>query len=212
VVESIRSNLAPGLTAYGGVFTKVAGAWTNPVNIDQDSGGNTKIALDTSFSQKMSQYSCARLLMFSARNSRTMYTTLLGGISLYFYDKNGKLVESNLDNFMPFINSITTLARLTNGRTVEWPQPPSLSLPELIGANAVFIASTRAPHMPGTAEVLDYDKLPPGGTVVGYLYGGIRALGPQISFVNPSYASNTIYEVVVQKTAPAKKPAPKRGK
>lgn len=212
IVESIRPNLVTGLTAYGGVFTKLDGAWTNPVTVDQDAAGNTKIAVDTTFSQKMSQYNCARLLMFSARNGRTMYTSFLGGISLYFYDTNGKLVESNLKNFMPFINSITTLARLSNGRTLEWPQPPSRALPELMGANAVFIAGPQAPHIPGTAEVLDYDKLPAGRAFVGYLYGGIHALGPQVSFTNPSYASNTVYEVYVLKPGAVKKNPPKPAK
>jgi hypothetical protein len=202
IVEAIRPTGSLGITAYGGVFTKVAGAWTNPIDIDEDSAGNTRIAVDTTFNQKMSQYNCANLLMFSER-SRTMFTTLLGGISLYYFDSQGKLVESNLDNFMPFISSITTLARLPNGRTVEWPQPPTLALPELVGANAVFLPAPSLVRMPDT-KVIMVDRLPPGQTLVGYLYGGIHALGPQISFVNPSYASNTIYEVYVRKAGQLK--------
>jgi hypothetical protein len=212
VVESIRpSTSVRGLTAYGGVFTKTAGAWTNPVNLDQDAAGNTRIAVDTGFNQKMSQYSCARVLMFSA-SRRTMFTTLLGGISLYYYDDKGKLVPSNIDNFMPFINSITTLARFGTGQTVEWPQPPSIALPELMGANAVFIPVPGIPLMPGTHEVINYDRLPPGRTLVGYLYGGIHATAPQVSFINPSYASSTIYGVFVLRTAAAKKAVHKKAK
>lgn len=196
VVEAIRPTMVPGLTAFGGVFTKTAGAWTNPINIDQSSAGDTTITVDTSFNQKMSQYTCARLLMFWP-SKKTMYTTLFGGISLYYFDKNGKLTESNLDNFMPFVDTITTMARLPNGRTVEWPQLPSMALPELMGANAVFIPSPSFPRVPGSPDVLNFDKLTLRPTLVGYLYGGIHALGPQISFINPSYASNTVYEVFV---------------
>jgi hypothetical protein len=202
VVDAIRTDLTPGLTAYGGVFTKDASAWTNPINIDQDSSGTSKITIDTSFSQKMSQYSCAHMLAFWPGRQRTMYTTLFGGISFYYFDEKGKLVGSDLDNFLPFIDSITTLAKLRDGRTVEWPQPPSQALPELMGANAVFIPNPKFPLMPGSADVLNFENLPAGSTLVGYLYGGIHALGAQISFINPSYASNTIYEVYVTRVGP----------
>jgi hypothetical protein len=195
VVEALRPNRSLGLIAYGGVFTKTAGAWTNPIEIDE-SGGNTNIKVDTSFDQKMSQYTCAHLLMYSA-SKYTMFTTLFGGISFYYYDKNGKLVESNTDNFMPFIKSITTLARLSSGRTVEWPQPPSLALPERVGANGIFVPASTAPKE--FHDILDLDSLPQGQTLVGYLYGGIHALDDQVNFINPSYADSTIYEVYVTK-------------
>ena len=58
------------------------------------------------------------------------------------------------------------------------------------------------------AEVVNFDALPVGKTLVGHLYGGIHAMGPQISFVNPSYANNMIYEVYVQKTGSAQKANP----
>jgi len=201
VVEAIRPNSASGLTVYGGVFTKTAGAWTNPIYIDQDTAGNTKITVDAGFSQKMSQYNCVHLLMFSQRY-QTMYTTLFGGISLYYYNKDGKLVPSNIDNYMPFINTITTLGRLSDGRTMEWPQSPSQALPELMGANGVFVPSPTIPRMPGNPDVLNLDALPKGETLVGYLYGGIHAMAPQISFINPSYADSTIYGVYVTNTVP----------
>jgi hypothetical protein len=200
VVEAVRAP-ASGLTVYGGVFTKTAGAWTNPVYIDQDSAGNTKITVDTGFSQKMSQYTCAHLLMFSTR-TQVMYTTLFGGISLWYFDRSGTLVPSNLDNYMPFINSITTLSRAPNGQTTESPQPPSQALPELMGANGVFIPATASPRVPGNPDVINLDALPSGETFVGYLYGGIHALSAQVSFINPSYADSTIYRVLVTKTAP----------
>lgn len=197
VVDALRPNKTLGLTAYGGVFTKQAGPWTNPVEISEVGAGNTIIKVDTTFDQKMSQYTCAHLLMFSSAKS-TMFTTLFGGISFYYYDKDGKLTESNFDNNMPFIDSITTLARLPSGRTVEWPQPPSQSLPELLGANAIFVPTNAVPKI-GNDHIVDVDKLPPGQTLVGYLYGGIHAMGAQISFINPSYADNMIYEVYVTK-------------
>ena len=131
---------------------------------------------------------------------------------MYYYDDKGKLVPSNIDNFMPFINSITTLARFGTGQTVEWPQPPSIALPELMGANAVFIPAPGIPLIPGTHEVINYDRLPLGRSMIGFLYGGIHAMGAQVSFINPSYASNTIYGVFVMKPVAKKKAVHKKSK
>jgi hypothetical protein len=198
VVEAIRGDGAKGISVYGGVFTPNGAAWRNPIYIDQDAAGNTKVTVDTSFQQKMNLYECPKLLMFDPA-SKTMYTALFGGISYYYYNKQGELEESNLDNWMPFINTITTLARRADGTTMEWPQPPANALPGLMGANAVFVAADGLAGYAGSHEVLDYSRLPAGKVLLGRIYGGILATAAQSSEFNPTYASATIYEVYLER-------------
>jgi hypothetical protein len=120
----------------------------------------------------------------------------LGGISLYYYDAQGKLKPSDLNNFTPFINSITTLVRRTDGTSTEVPQPVADSLPQLLGANAVFIPLDTMPRCNGTRDVLDLVRLPNEPIVrLGYFYGGILATAPQANEFNPTFANGTIYEV-----------------
>jgi hypothetical protein len=197
VVEAIRPNGSEGITVYGGVFTSTGGPWRNPIYIDNTGIAPPAIRVDSSFQQKMSIYECGHVTMFDP-NSATMYTTLLGGISYYYYNSNGQLEESNLDNPMPFINSITTEARLRDGTTVETPQPPARSLPLLLGANGVFVPAARVPRF-HAGDVIDYSKLPSGRSLIGYFYGGIYATAPQSGGFNPTYAEQTIYEVYVAK-------------
>jgi len=196
VVEAIRSDGSEGITVYGGVFTKTGGPWRNPIYIDQNSGGGVRIIVDSSFEQKMSLYECGHVAMFDP-STKTMYTTLLGGISDYYYDSQGQLQPSNLDNPLPFINSISTEARLADGSTQETPQPPSQSLPELLGANGVFVPASNVALLAG--HVIDYSRLPKGTTMVGYFYGGILATAAQSGVFNPTYAEQTIFEVYVTK-------------
>jgi hypothetical protein len=199
VVAAVGPNGAPRIAVYGGVFTKTGGPWVNPVTIDQDADGATTVSIDTKFEQKMCQYDCAQLVMYDP-HSTTMYTTLFGGVSNYYYNKQGQLEESNLDNFMPFISTITTLARRADGSTVEVPQAPADALPNLLGADAVFIPAHQLPRYGHSPDVLDYSKLPATGTIkLGSFYGGILASAPQINGFNPSFANSTIYDVFLER-------------
>jgi hypothetical protein len=128
-----------------------------------------------------------------------MYTTLFGGITYYYYNKDGQLEESNPDNSMPFTKAITTLVRKANGSTFEVPQSASEGLPGFLGADAAFISAEKLPPINGS-EILDFSKLPAKGPMkVGYFYGGIRTTAPQVNGFNPSYANSTIYEVCVER-------------
>jgi hypothetical protein len=201
MVETFGAGGKQGITVYGGVFTKDGGGWRYPINIEPGTRNTPTVTVDTSFAQKTSQYECAHLLMFD-RTTNTMYTSLFGGISYYYYNAQGQLEESNLDNWLPFVSSITTLARDANGTTTEVVQPPSASLPALLGANAVFAPEPSLPHM-GNTEVIDYSRLPPGNSIlVGRIYGGIRATAPQSSQFNPTFANNMIYEVYLERATP----------
>ena len=200
VMETIMPDGSAGLTAYGGVFTQYGGAWFHPISIAQSASGTTTTSVDVSFNQKFNLYDCANISMYDA-GSKTMYSSLIGGITFYYYNKNGEMEPSNGLNFMPFSNNITTLARSSNGKTVEYPQQ-SPALPGFIGSNAVFIpASTTALYTSGGAhDIIDYQRIPSGSPIlIGYVYGGILATAEQSSEFNPTFASAKIYSVYLAK-------------
>ena len=194
VVQSVQPGGMLGITAYGGVFTQEGGGWGNPIHITRDSNGRTQLRQDTAFSQKMSQYECAQLSMYDPR-SDTFYTTFFGGISFYSYNARGELVPSTVDNWLPFIDSITTLVRPKSGALQENTRP-SDTLPRLMGTNALFVPAPGLARYGGTREVLDYSQLPTGREVkVGHIYGGIWSTAPQSGELNPTFANDTLYEV-----------------
>jgi hypothetical protein len=199
VVEALLADGALGISAYGGVFTRTAGPWVNPVHINQDRTGKVTLTLDQQFEQKVCHYDCPDLLMYDPA-SKTMFTTFFGGISFYYSNNEGKLEPSNIDNFMPFTSAITTIARHADGSTLEAVQTPADSLPRLLGADAVFVPVGNLQRCGGTTEILDFSKLPKADPVrVGHLYGGILASAPQVGRLNPSFANQTIYEVWVER-------------
>lgn len=196
VVETIMPDGTIGLTAYGGVFTQYGSAWFHPISVYQSASGVTTNKVDTSFNQKFNLYDCASISMYD-KVTKNMYTSMLGGITFYYYDKNGNLEPSNGLNFMPFSNNLTTLVRGSNGKTVEYPQQ-SPALPGYIGSNAVFVP---APNIPmystgGSHDIIDLNIIPTGIPVlIGYMYGGIMATADQSSEFNPTFASSKIYNV-----------------
>jgi hypothetical protein len=200
VVETVWADGTPGIAVYGGVFTPTGGAWLNPMYIAAG-GGGASITLDSQFSMRMSPYECAQVLMFDP-SSRTMYTTLLGGITYWYYDASGQLVQSSIANWLPWTAAITTLARASNGSTTEVIQPATQQMPQRMGGNAVFVRNPALATAAGTSEVLDYSRLPAGGSVlVGWMYGGIWATADQASEFNPTFANSKVYEVWMNRTA-----------
>ncbi|HEX2092194.1 MAG TPA: hypothetical protein VHG28_07310, partial [Longimicrobiaceae bacterium] len=197
VVETVEPGGSVGIAVYGGVFTPNGGAWVNPMYVSDPPGADqATVSVDQRFAMRMSQYECAQVLMYDPV-SRTMYTTLLGGISLWYYPEGtNRLVRSSGDNFLPWIQAITTLARDRNGVTTEVVQPASMQMPARLGANAVFVPARNLATWHGTHEVLDYSELPGGDRVlVGWMYGGIRATADQASQITPTDANDTVYEV-----------------
>jgi hypothetical protein len=194
-VNSIMPDQTLGVTAYGGVFTKEAGPYPNPVYIGQSSGGATTINIDTTFQQKFCLYDCAYISLYD-QSSSTNYTSFLGGITNYYYDKNNTPTPSNAANFMPFFNHVSTIARNKNMQSKEFPQLTP-ALPGYIGANAIFIAAANTPVVQGS-EIIDYAKLGKS-TLLGWMYGGILATAPQSSEFNPTYASGKVYAVYLDK-------------
>ena len=205
VVETWQGGVQ-GLTVYGGVFTPQGGAWLNPVYINPGISGPPSISVDQGFAMRMSPYETSQVLMYDG-GAGTMYTSLLGGISFYYYDQGGNLVPSNVNNWMPFVNTITTLSR-TLGVTTEVVQPANAGMPRLLGANSVFVPNPSLTMYGASDEVLAYTELPAGDVLLGHMVGGIWAVAPQSGELNPTYANNVVYEVWMHRPSAASSAAP----
>ncbi|WP_276485608.1 hypothetical protein [Paraflavitalea pollutisoli] len=208
IFPTILPNGTEGIGALGGVFTQQAGPYPNPLTIAAGNGSATA-AIDTGFQQKFCLYDCARMLVYDPRG-KNMYATLFGGITDYYYDKSGKPVPSNMSNFMPFFNHLSTVGLSSAGTYTEYPQYQP-ALPGYIGSNASFIPLTGVATYGRNPNIIDYSTLPPGKAVqVGWIYGGITATAPQSSEFNPTFSNKVIYAVyVTRNSAAGKKATPK---
>lgn len=177
----------PAIAAWGGVF--VAGqinAFRKPVTISGPAASNIRI---DSYQQFLSQYNCALVPMWSAA-SKTMYTTFLGGISLYYlFPPTGELKR---DGGLPFIDEVTTLTTTQDGKSSECVSRQSL--PALLGAGAVFFAAPNVARFDNGVIKLDSIQQ---RTLIGWMYGGIRSTAPQTSDGAPTYASAAAIPIYV---------------
>lgn len=190
VLEAVRPDGKKGISVYGGVFDSTGGGWVNPIYVDVENGA-VKVEVDMSFEQKTNQYECANMLVFDP-NTKTMYTTLFGGIGAYKY------VQDVLtpDPLLPFENIISTIIRRSDGSTIQAIQPATEVMPKLLGANGLFAPSKDVAMYGGTEEVIDFSKLPTTNPMlIGYFYGGILAYAPHSDEARPTEANKTIYEV-----------------
>jgi len=198
VLDAVRADGSIGINVFAGVFKpndQFGTAWDHPVLIDEDGSGATTYRVDT-FTQQFNAYDCGHILMFD-NTTKTMYTTLLGGITNAGLDASGKVVAP--DGFLPFSKYISTIAQYSDGSTKEYPQASPL-LPGFIGASGDLVLNDALPKISGTTTVLDYAQLPAGDNLIGWYYGGINSTAEQTNAVsNPSFASATIYEVHLTK-------------
>ena len=182
LINAVFPNEELGLAAFGGVFKPDEdAAYLNPIYITENN-----IEIDGAYDQKMSQYTCPVLPLFDETN-QIQYYLFFGGISLHYLSEDGHtLIE---DPLMPFIDEITAFVRYPGGSSEEFVL--SEKFDELLGANAKFIPASAVPAYGN--GVVKYDELS-GRTLLGYIYGGIRAAIPNIT---PSSASNRLFEVYV---------------
>ena len=171
-----------GLAAYGGVFTpETQLSYSKPIYLFE----NSAPTVDSGFEQKMNAYACARLLMYD-RAAETMYATFFGGISRYWWDPGsaafventkagGKSEATYLDGMQwsDQISTIRTVMAAGREATTEAVHPGLL--PGFLGADAVFIPAPEPARAHVDTNILDLEKLPRTKTLVGYIYGGIRA-------------------------------------
>ncbi len=184
-----------GAALYGGVFTKDQLNFSKPVYWDASARPHPD-----SFEQKMSAYACATLKMFDP-GSKTMYTTFFGGISRWTWDEQkGAFSEAPLVgdktkpvyfDGMPWIDRISTLARRAQS-SEEFVQPAKLGA--FVGTNAAFIPVAGLKRIREDADVFDLATLPGKRTLIGYIYGGIRAFPKEFPYLDSSrsYSSGNI--------------------
>jgi hypothetical protein len=211
-VAQFLSPAGLGFAVYGGVFTpETQLSYGKPIYLN----AGAHPSLDSMFEQKMNAYTCAVLLMYS-ESREAMYTTFFGGISRfvwnstkYAYEENSR-VGSKTDltylDGLQWSDQISTIQR-SKRESIEVVHPESL--PGFIGTDAVFIPNPElARAQPGT-DIVAYDSLPKTRTLVGYIYGGIRAYpfrfpylktsAPYNSGAVPTKASDVILKVYLQR-------------
>lgn len=163
-------NLAPqifqdgsaGLTAFSGVFQPgaVLAPFQNLVEIR--AFGHTPVA---GFSQFLANYHCAKVPLFSS-SANEMHTLFFGGMSQYWLDANDSLIR---DNRLPFVKTVSRVSRLADGSYEE--VAFDAELPFFTGTSAEFIPAADVPVLP--RDIVDYDALPDGEVLLGYIAGGI---------------------------------------
>ena len=176
-----------GAAAYGGVFTRDQLAFVKPIYWSP--GEAPKV--DT-FEQKMSAYTCAKLLLFDP-DSRTMYTSFFGGISGWTWDygknrfelapRKGDKSEPSYFDGLTWIDHITTLIRSPQ-KTLEAVQPSS-RMAAYLGTNAAFLPAGLQ-KIRDDADVFDLRPLRGKRVLAGYLYGGIRAFPREFPYRDDS--------------------------
>lgn len=179
-----------GYTAFGGVFQYDRNfPWLYPIDIMAD----TALAI-TAFQQKFNNYHCACLPVYQQSRQR-MDNLFFGGMARYFPDEqSGEVID---DPLVPSINTIAQVTRRADGSLHE--TVSNIHMPALLGAGASFILAPDVPVI--DHKIIDFDRLPPGRNLVGYIYGGLQSSHPNI-FLRPlgiSVSVNRIFEVYLEK-------------
>ena len=189
VLPQILPNGQHGLTAFSGVFQKIADVpYLNSVNID-----SAGYEVNNQFQQHYNHYHCASLPLYSD-DAGEMHTVFFGGIAQY-YEEDGLLIQ---DDEVPFVKTIARVTRMSDGSMAEYRMP--IEMPDYLGASAEFIPIESLPYFPN--GVLKLDELPSDRTLIGYIYGGIQSSAKNIFWQNDgsqSIASPTIYKVFLSK-------------
>jgi hypothetical protein len=185
VVPQILPNGQEGLTAFSGVFQKIADVpYLNSLNID-----STGYSINTNFLQYYNHYHCATLPIYDG-STGDMHTIFFGGIAQY-YEEGGILVQ---DDEVPFVKTIARVTRQSDGTMAEYKLP--ISMPDYLGASAEFIPIEDVPYL--SNGVLDLNALPDDSVLIGYIYGGIHSSAKNVFWINDgnqSMASPVIYKV-----------------
>ncbi len=181
-----------GFTVFSGVFQHAVDLpWHNTVDVRPNG-----YSVRNSFDQLLNQYHSAKLPIFDTQ-ANAMHTLFFGGISRYYFDNAGVLMD---DQNAPFVKTISKITRYANDSMVEYSL--AQQMPGFLGSGAELIPLRSAPYFNNSEEILDLNSLPPGRSLVGHIYGGIESSAENIFFINDgsqSWASNAIFEVYIQK-------------
>lgn len=192
LVPQIFPNGKKGFTAFSGVFDYNDMPYLNSVNISSP----TTYQTINNFNQFLSQYHSATLPIYDTA-ANFMHTIFFGGMSQFTLDSLGNLVE---DEDVPFVKTISRISRDEMGAMKEI-DLGYVEMPSLVGSGAEFIPVHQYYY---DNEILDLNAVPETKTLVGYIYGGIESILPNIFFINTgtqSFASNVIFKVYINKSA-----------
>lgn len=152
----------PGFTAFSGVFQPglALAPFLNIIEIKPS--GHAPV---NGFNQFLVNYHCAKTQLW-AKSANETHTLFFGGISNYWLDANDSLIK---DNRLPFVRTVSRVSRLADGtyREVAF----DAELPFYTGTSAEFMLTEGLPTLPN--GMVDYDQLPFGKTLLGYIVGGI---------------------------------------
>ena len=189
VVHQIMPNGEEGITAFSGVFQKIADVpYLNCVSID-----STGYNVNAHFQQYYNHYHCATIPLYDGVKNE-MHTLFFGGIAQY-YEEGGTLIQ---DDEVPFVRTIARVTRDAYGVMKEYKLP--VEMPDYLGASAEFIPVESNLFLDN--EVINFSNLIEDTTHIGYIYGGIQSSAKNIFWINDgtqSNATNTIFNVYIIK-------------
>ncbi len=162
LTPQVFQNGEMGLTAFSGVFQPgiSLAPFLNIVEIKPS--GHAPV---NGFNQFLANYHCAKIPLWAQSVNET-HTLFFGGISGYWLDGNDSLRK---DNRLPFVKTISRVSRLQNGQYEE--VPFAAELPWYTGTSAEFMLAEGVPTQPN--GMVNYDLLPSGDQLLGYIVGGI---------------------------------------
>nr|NQU92421.1 hypothetical protein [Bacteroidota bacterium] len=146
------------------------------------------------FEQKFSHYHSACVSIYKVEINE-MNNIFFGGMARYYVDAgNGDIKD---DPLVPSVNTISQVTRFADGHYEE--VILDTKMPGLLGASANYIPVKSIPLVYG--KIVDYDRLPIGKTLIGYIYGGLESTHPNIFLqaLGVSVATNRAFKVYVSK-------------
>ncbi len=190
MTPQIFADSTKGFTAFSGVFQYQTDLpWLDVVDISP-----AGYAVDDSFRQYLNQYHSAHAELYSA-GANEMYNLFFGGMSQYYPDSSGLLIE---DTNVPFVRTLSLVTRFADGSRHE---QAIGTMPALLGASAAFFPAENL--ITDESGIYMLDEIPAGKTLLGYVAGGIESTQPNIFFINTgvqSDASSRIFKVSINRT------------
>lgn len=181
----------PGYMISSGVFQYTADLpYLYPVDITAES-----ITPRQNFEQKLSHYHSARVALYD-QSTGTNHNLFLGGLSQYFYDSAGQLVQ---DNNVPFVRTISRVSRDAQNNLYEFVQPEQM--PVMVGASAEFVINKALPHL--STEQLLLTAGHADTLLLGHVVGGLVSPVPNAFTQNNTgvtAASAQVYAVRLIRT------------
>jgi hypothetical protein len=177
LIPQIHPGGSFGYTISAGVFQPQADLpFLYPVDVN-----DTGYVPHTNFNQYLSHYHGAKVAMYDS-SSLTNHTIFLGGMSQYYPDASGQLIQ---DNNVPFVKTISLLSRFSDGRFEEFAF--DVEMPLLQGASSEFVVNPNIPQHKSSLVWLH--NIPDDTILLGHMYGGI--ISPSLNPFSMNQTSTT---------------------